>query len=429
MRPLRPRAGGDRRQPGPARPPRAPRPRARSPAGSEQMRGRGACQHPDGAARFVASALDVLRRRGRPPPARPLQRRQPRDPARSGSARREPSAARQPDRLRGARPLRRAPPRADHARRLGLPDRRPDADHAGASRRTRSARSPPARCWRCCSKRPGRPPRARRAGRSSSPARSIAASAIARSWIASPVESKSVISSSRLAARRRCRSRTAPSVVTSSRASAPASTAAASSPPCARLLPVVAEDACARELGDGDLRLPGPVGAHQRDVLAGSERALREAAPRCPGVTVTTRSAASASSRDPATRAPSSSAAAAARVGVDVPEHHVLPARDERPRGGPAVHACADHRGRARAGRASRLRAPPPRPSAAPSPRRRRASRRGCPSEASESSTTPVTVGSPRAGFPGYDVTHFSDAWPAPSAGIARKSPAGYAGT
>ena len=31
--------------------------------------------------------------------------------------------------------------------------------------------------------------------------------------------------------------------------------------------------------------------------------------------------------------------------------------------------------------------------------------------------------------MPGYDVTHFSEACPAPSAGIARKSPAGYAGT
>src|SRR5262249_44946957 len=52
-----------------------------------------------------------------------------------------------------------------------------------------------------------------------------------------------------------------------------------------------------------------------------------------------------------------------------------------------------------------------------------------CPSDASESSTTPVTVGRPRAGLLGYEVTHFSEACPAPSAGIARKSPAGYAGT
>jgi hypothetical protein len=40
-----------------------------------------------------------------------------------------------------------------------------------------------------------------------------------------------------------------------------------------------------------------------------------------------------------------------------------------------------------------------------------------------------MTVGIPFAGFPGNDVTHFRSACPPPSAGIARKSPAGYAGT
>src|SRR5204862_6412060 len=54
---------------------------------------------------------------------------------------------------------------------------------------------------------------------------------------------------------------------------------------------------------------------------------------------------------------------------------------------------------------------------------------RSAPFEESESRTTPFTVGSPRSGLPGNDVTHFSAAWPAPNAGIARKSPAGYAGT
>ena len=47
------------------------------------------------------------------------------------------------------------------------------------------------------------------------------------------------------------------------------------------------------------------------------------------------------------------------------------------------------------------------------------------PSSASESSTRPVTVGRPRAGLPGNEVTHLSEAWPPPRAGIARKSPAG----
>ena len=37
----------------------------------------------------------------------------------------------------------------------------------------------------------------------------------------------------------------------------------------------------------------------------------------------------------------------------------------------------------------------------------------------------PLTVGSPRSGFRGNDVTHFSTAWPPPRAGMARKSPSG----
>ena len=49
----------------------------------------------------------------------------------------------------------------------------------------------------------------------------------------------------------------------------------------------------------------------------------------------------------------------------------------------------------------------------------------GIPVWASDSTTSPVTVGSPRDGFPGKDVTHFNRAWPPPRAGIARKSPAG----
>ncbi len=48
-----------------------------------------------------------------------------------------------------------------------------------------------------------------------------------------------------------------------------------------------------------------------------------------------------------------------------------------------------------------------------------------CPVSAFESRTRPVTVGSPFAGLPGNDVTHFNSAWPPPSAGMARKSPAG----
>src|SRR6266542_7086959 len=51
------------------------------------------------------------------------------------------------------------------------------------------------------------------------------------------------------------------------------------------------------------------------------------------------------------------------------------------------------------------------------------------PFEASERSTRPVTVGRLFAGLPGNVVTHFSSACPPPRAGIARRSPAGCAGT
>ena len=48
-----------------------------------------------------------------------------------------------------------------------------------------------------------------------------------------------------------------------------------------------------------------------------------------------------------------------------------------------------------------------------------------CPVSAFERRTSPVTVGSPCAGLPGNEVTHFRSACPPPSAGMARKSPAG----
>ena len=51
------------------------------------------------------------------------------------------------------------------------------------------------------------------------------------------------------------------------------------------------------------------------------------------------------------------------------------------------------------------------------------------PVSAFETTSTPATTGSPRAGFPGKEVTHLRIASPAPRAGIARKSPSGGAST
>ena len=145
----------------------------------------------------------------------------------------------------------------------------------------------------------------------------------------------------------------------------------------------------------------------------------------CPGVTVTTTSAASASSREPATAAPSSSAAARGARLVDVPEQHGAPRRDERPRRGAAVDAGADHRRACPAGRASPPRARPRRRSAAPSPRRRRRPRPASRSTRRRAAPARSPSAALAPGCPGNDVTHFSSAWPPPSAGIARKSPAG----
>ena len=47
----------------------------------------------------------------------------------------------------------------------------------------------------------------------------------------------------------------------------------------------------------------------------------------------------------------------------------------------------------------------------------------GWPFSSSDTQITPFTTGSPRAGFPGNDVTHLTIASPEPRAGIARKSP------
>ena len=146
-----------------------------------------ACRRPDRPARPIARWLAAVRgpRRVRPPRRHlAVRRERPRRLRRRGRRSTTPAAAplqpadarrsaheqptrREPDRLRGARPLRRAVPRADHARRVGLPDRSTRRRSRASSSATPAARSRPARPSRCSWSRPrqrGRPETRKPAG-------------------------------------------------------------------------------------------------------------------------------------------------------------------------------------------------------------------------------------------------------------------------
>ena len=179
-----------------------------------------------------------------------------------------------------------------------------------------------------------------------------AASAIARSWIARPVESKIVISSSSARPARVAREHRAElghvaardqtrldRVLRARRRGSPA--------PSRRRRPGP------RQLGGRDLGLARAVRAHEAHVLARPERPLGEQhlvprrhrhdarRPRAP------------LRGDAATEQPSSSAAVRARSRVDVPERNVRAPREERPRRRAAVDPGADTAAVAASGRAS----------------------------------------------------------------------------
>ena len=123
----------------------------------------------------------------------------------------------------------------------------------------------------------------------------------------------------------------------------------ASPPGCSlrRLLPVVAEDADARELRDRDLGFAGAVGAHQARVLTRLQRALREH-DFSPGVTVTNRSARERLLAARGATPPTALRQPPPRARRRRPRGAPASTRSERPRRGLAVDAGADHGRRVR---------------------------------------------------------------------------------
>ena len=152
---------------------------------------------------------------------------------------------------------------------------------------------------------------------------------------------------------RRLRRETSPSWVTSL-ARAPASTAWTRSPLWLACSQSSQKTRTRASSPTAISAFPGPVRAHQARVLPGAERAFLDDE-LAPGVTVTRRSASSASSRLAGAARRARAAAARARSGSTSQSRTSRPAGDERPRRRPPVHAGADHGGRGGARPAERL--------------------------------------------------------------------------
>ena len=108
------------------------------------------------------------------------------------------------------------------------------------------------------------------------------------------------------------------------------------------------------------------------------------------------------------------------------------PSRSRRPPGSAPPTLRSPRSRRRRPSSRPPGRGPVPRPRRRPrcearSPTRTRSAASSSPVTASETRIAPRTTGSPRALLPGNDVTHLRIASPSPRAGIARKSPSGRA--
>ena len=223
--------------------------------------------------------------------------------------------------------------------------------------------------------------------------------AIARSWIASPVESKSVVSAS---SRRPSASpaRTAPSVVTSSRVTSPAATAAVSSPPWLACSQSSQKSRPRASSSTATSAFPGPS-APISDTCWPGRRDPGPYSTSWPGVTVITASHLRACSSESATRPPTASATLARRPGSTSQRIGATPRapsiRAVSAPFAPQPTTATDDVAAASVSTASTAAAAVRSAvTAAPS-----STASSAPVSAFERRTRPVTVGSPRARLPG----------------------------
>ena len=314
-------------------------------------------------------------------------------------------------RLQGAlrQPVRRG--RARLHRRRDRPPRDASEDHHRAARRCRPSARPGPSASTATSRskaRSAEPPRGLRATpRARPPRRRGPGSPVRSSRTASPRRDRAVPAASPAS--------TAPSSVDLVAGDQAGVHRAGQLAAVRGLLPLVAEQRARRRPRRSlASALPGPSAPSMLRCSPGLQVARRRRRSRAPGVTQHTTSRRSACSREPGSQS-SSAAQRVARLhrGV-VADAGAIARGGQAARSPRPVQPAADDPDGARAlSRPAPGRRPPrPRRCAVRSPNVRRAASAARRSSASERQITPVTVGSPCAGLPGNDVTHFSERQP-----------------
>ena len=233
----------------------------------------------------------------------------------------------------------------------------------------------------------------------------------ARSWMASPVESKSVVASGEERPGAAPVS-TAPRSVTWSRDTRSACTAPVSSPPWAACSHSSQNSSQRATASTSASALPGPSAPSMLRCAPGRRSAARTTGSE-PGVTQVTTWHASASSRLPASQpsSPASAPAASGSGSKQIPGPYSAAARQRAAQAPcspqptmPAVRASS------RASSCAAIAATAPVRSAVTA--RTSSSASGSPDSADETQIIPITTGRPAAGLPGNDVTHLRIASP-----------------